>query len=42
MTLSKRPATPTDKEFARQAHHTTYREVVEAQFGSWLNSETSL
>lgn len=35
MSLSSRPSTSTDYEFARQTHHRAYREVVVRQFGSW-------
>lgn len=33
--LTRRLATETDTEFARQAHHAAYREVVVSQFGDW-------
>ena len=35
MELSLRPAEPADREFARTAHHSAYRDVVEHQFGTW-------
>jgi ribosomal protein S18 acetylase RimI-like enzyme len=35
MCVTKRPALPSDTEFARQAHHAAYRDVVVRQFGSW-------
>ena len=35
MAVTCRPATPADREFARQAHHLAYRDVVERRFGSW-------
>lgn len=33
--ISLREVTEKDTEFARVAHHTAYRDVVERQFGSW-------
>lgn len=35
MAVTRRPATPADREFARQAHHLAYRDVVERRFGPW-------
>ncbi len=35
MLLERRPATPSDTEFARISHHEAYREVVSRQFGAW-------
>lgn len=33
--VDRRPARESDREFARRAHHTAYRDVVERQFGPW-------
>lgn len=33
--LERRPAQEVDTEFARQAHHRAYRDVVVKQFGGW-------
>lgn len=35
MTITWRPATDADTEFARRVHHGAYRDVVERQFGPW-------
>ena len=35
MLLERRPADPSDTEFARISHHEAYREVVSRQFGAW-------
>ncbi len=35
MNVTRRAATDGDIEFARQAHHLSYREASEAQFGPW-------
>ncbi|MEX1006336.1 MAG: GNAT family N-acetyltransferase [Acidimicrobiia bacterium] len=37
--LTRRPADASDTEFARDAHHRAYRDVVERQFGSWNREE---
>lgn len=37
--LTRRPATPEDKEFARLVHHLAYHEVVLHQFGRWDERE---
>lgn len=39
MNLARRPATESDTDFARQVHHRAYREVVERQFGPWVEDE---
>lgn len=39
MELTLRPARPSDTEFARGVHHRAYREVVERQFGPWVEEE---
>ena len=33
--ITKRPALPTDTEFARNVHHSAYHDVIVKQFGSW-------
>lgn len=33
--ITKRYATNDDREFARNAHHKAYHDVVVKQFGSW-------
>ena len=38
MTLTRRPATPADTDFARSVHHQAYRDVVVRQFGTWDES----
>jgi ribosomal protein S18 acetylase RimI-like enzyme len=38
MTLTRRPATPADTDFARIVHHQAYRGVVVRQFGTWDES----
>ena len=35
MPLTTRPAIETDADFAREAHHGAYRDVVIRQFGAW-------
>jgi ribosomal protein S18 acetylase RimI-like enzyme len=35
MQITRRPALPSDTDFARRVHHTAYREAVERQFGAW-------
>ncbi|HUS62170.1 MAG TPA: GNAT family N-acetyltransferase [Acidimicrobiales bacterium] len=35
MTLTRRAVIDSDLDAARTAHHAAYRDVVEAQFGSW-------
>lgn len=37
--LSRRPAAVTDTDWARQVHHCALRQVVEAQFGGWDETE---
>lgn len=39
MQLTRRPADTSDTEFARDAHHRAYRDLVERQFGSWDREE---
>ena len=39
MELATRPARASDTEFARQVHHRAYRDVVERQFGRWVEQE---
>ena len=39
MTITSRPATDADTEFARELHHAAYREAVIRQFGSWDEKE---
>jgi ribosomal protein S18 acetylase RimI-like enzyme len=38
MTISKRPATIADTDFARSVHHRAYRVVIERQYGTWDES----
>jgi ribosomal protein S18 acetylase RimI-like enzyme len=35
MKLTRRPTSPADREFARNAHHRAYHDVVVRQFGNW-------
>ena len=35
MNISYRSTEEADREFARNVHHSSYRDVVERQFGSW-------
>jgi GNAT superfamily N-acetyltransferase len=35
MHISYRPTEEADREFAKNVHHCSYRNVVERQFGSW-------
>jgi GNAT superfamily N-acetyltransferase len=35
ISITFRDASPADTEFARNAHHTAYHDVVAEQFGSW-------
>ncbi len=35
VTVSQRPATLADMDFARSVHHRAYRDVIERQYGSW-------
>jgi GNAT superfamily N-acetyltransferase len=35
MILTRRPAQPSDMDFARDVHHRAYRDVVVRQFGPW-------
>ena len=37
--MTTRPAQPSDKEHARRVHHLAYRDVVEQEFGSWVEAE---
>ena len=39
MELTTRPADESDTSFAREVHHRAYREVVERQFGSWVDEQ---
>jgi len=39
MGLTTRPATDSDTAFARETHHGAYREVVLAQYGSWVDAD---
>jgi ribosomal protein S18 acetylase RimI-like enzyme len=39
MEIATRSATSSDREFARRVHHTAYRDVVQRQFGRWLEEE---
>lgn len=39
MEPTRRPARPSDTEFARDVHHHAYRDVVERQFGPWVEEE---
>jgi GNAT superfamily N-acetyltransferase len=34
--ITRRAATPADLAFARRTHHLAYRDVVERQFGAWI------
>ncbi|HEY0347279.1 MAG TPA: GNAT family N-acetyltransferase [Pyrinomonadaceae bacterium] len=38
MTISRRPATIADTDFARSVHHRAYRDVIERQYGPWDES----
>lgn len=33
--VSRRRATPADRDFARSVHHRAYRDVIERQYGPW-------
>lgn len=35
VSVSQRPATPADTDFARSVHHRAYRDVIERQYGPW-------
>ena len=37
--ITRRPAVPSDADFARRTHHLAYRDVVERQFGPWIEEE---
>jgi GNAT superfamily N-acetyltransferase len=39
MKFARRPATEADSDFARDVHHQAYRDVVERQFGAWIEVE---
>ena len=39
MNVTRRPAREPDTEFARQIHHLAYRDVVERQFGPWVEAD---
>lgn len=39
MKLTTRPAPESDTGFAREVHHCAYREVVERQFGPWVEEQ---
>lgn len=39
MEVARRPARESDTDFARDVHHQAYREVVERQFGRWVEAE---
>src|SRR5438093_8403317 len=39
MQVTRRPALETDADFARGVHHRAYREVVERQFGPWVEAQ---
>jgi ribosomal protein S18 acetylase RimI-like enzyme len=39
MDLTTRPARKSDTGFAREVHHRAYREVVERQFGPWVEEQ---
>jgi ribosomal protein S18 acetylase RimI-like enzyme len=39
VTITRRPATDADREFARQVHHQAYRDVIEQQFGPWCEED---
>jgi ribosomal protein S18 acetylase RimI-like enzyme len=39
MEISRRWATEADRELARRVHHEAYRDVVERQFGRWVEAE---
>ena len=38
MTISRRPATIADADFARSVHHRAYRDVIERHYGPWDES----
>jgi ribosomal protein S18 acetylase RimI-like enzyme len=38
MSVTRRPATDSDADFAREAHHKAYHDVVVRQFGAWDES----
>jgi ribosomal protein S18 acetylase RimI-like enzyme len=37
--VTTRPALESDADFARGVHHQAYRDVVERQFGRWIDAE---
>jgi ribosomal protein S18 acetylase RimI-like enzyme len=39
MAVTRRPARESDTSFARAVHHRAYREVVEQQFGPWVEAQ---
>ena len=39
MRLTTRPATDSDAAFARETHHSAYRDVVMAQYGAWDDAD---
>ncbi len=39
MELKRRPARGSDTGFARKVHHRAYHEVVEQQFGPWIEEQ---
>src|ERR1017187_8746525 len=39
MKIVRRPAHESDTAFARQVHHLAYRDVVERQFGPWIEAD---
>ena len=39
MNVARRPALESDTAFARQVHHLAYRDVVEPQFGAWVEAD---
>jgi len=39
MELTTRPASASDTAFARRVHHQGYREMIERQFGAWVDQD---
>jgi broad specificity phosphatase PhoE/L-amino acid N-acyltransferase YncA len=37
--IVRRPATDADRAFAQRTHHLAYRDVVERQFGAWVDAQ---
>jgi len=37
--FARRPATDADRAFARRVHHLAYRDVIERQYGAWVEAQ---